>query len=1116
MPVLSTTPAASNAVSNAAHCVGRRIQSRISVPRFPASLGAAKSSTKKAVFGAQHEEQAVPNEWYRGSSTSAISGIASPPVCIKCAPNPILRSELVSSPHPGTLLPSKRIIVKPFSTAVPSDENNGQLMATVDIMQKLETDTDAALQGNECNLLELLDYWEQLQVSLRHHLKRSEWSDSTNPKLQRVIRCAERVDALVRSYHDATLKEITGRSALGDELEPYRISMRVWSKTPTYYSGDRAAAVLELWGDKYGGFMTKQPTIEAFDLVLKAFALSSGVDTKEGNFIEEEGKLVEYPDDKAVSTLRLLYNLGDMYLAPTVTTVSHVIQALRRASRTSRGYNDGRNEERAKTAIALMQEIGADAAVLFQESSNDLNEEAKELQHRYIQACCDTLSMSVASLPINEAIEESSLYFDEIDKYAFGNASVLIPSLASIKCRNDQEMPQAIRVIKSTIRFTLNIYKDRATYDENVVGPAPDLGHNSAGHIFTIAEAAIDVITRARRWDGVIIPGDFVTFQQICSLAADPSIVHDESIDVARDVVPIIQAADEVFWEVKDDMPIMGALDNLMRSWATLSGHVRSAIGSDGHAASPVERLTEILKYKVEHNRKCRPEQKEDLTGAYNRTLQAWSRARAGKLGAAKGLQLLDEMRSDEVSATPNDFTYALILKCLRYTKSPKMAMKAEAIITEMLEGSVRPNARHYSAAIASIARSGHRNAAKVSKALLKRLLISYYETKDANLLPDHYMFCEVMNAIGRDKSDSLNKALKIQNLLRNLIDLHEETGHERLLPNEAVFNSAILAIANIRDDDNAVGVMEEIVDEMRSSSLRPDARLLTTLISFHGKYNPDAAEAVLREMEALYASSGKENFRPNNRSYKAAILAWARAGNANRCRALLDEMLEKYASGDEAVKPDSTTFAFVINSLWKSGDPNAPEAAIEMLQLLEDEFAKGDADFAPTTAVYTSVVNTLARSDLSDKAVRAKEVLERAKRRVRPDISLLTGVLSACAYTKSSIDDQRTAFAIAQEVEAELHDNPSLRWDSIVFSTLLQVYGYLVADQRERDKLSSRLFKQCCERGLVSKPLLGTLRRFSPSIYQNIGDKSLFAKGGHVKIGKLPPEWTRNARRKK
>ena len=183
------------------------------------------------------------------------------------------------------------------------------------------------------------------------------------------------------------------------------------------------------------------------------------------------------------------------------------------------------------------------------------------------------------------------------------------------------------------------------------------------------------------------------------------------------------------------------------------------------------------------------------------------------------------------------------------------------------------------------------------------------------------------------------------------------------------------------------------------------------------------------------------------------------------------------------------------------------------MLRLMEDEYANGDANFAPTAVVYYSVINAIARSDLSDKAVRAKEILERAKREVKLDVYLLTGVLNACAYTKSSTDDQRAALAIAQEVEAELHNNPSVRWDSIVCNTLLLVYSYLVTDKRERDMLSSRLFKQCCEKGLMSTPFLGNLRRFAPSVYErSIGDISSFAKDGNIRFRDLPSEWTRNA----
>ena len=268
---------------------------------------------------------------------------------------------------------------------------------------------------------------------------------------------------------------------------------------------------------------------------------------------------------------------------------------------------------------------------------------------------------------------------------------------------------------------------------------------------------------------------------------------------------------------------------------------------------------------------------------------------------------------------------------------------------------------------------------------------------------------------------------------------------------------------------------------------------------------------------------SGKEKFRPTTEAYNAAILAFAKVGNAERCQALLDEMLDKYNRGDDAVKPSPSTFEYVINALWKSGGPNVQQEAAYFLQLMEDKYAAGEVDLAPTAAAYTSAINAMARSELPDKAVKAKEFLQRAKRQVKSgnvcaklDASLYTAVLNACAFTKGSHDDRATALAIAQEVEAELHASPSLYWDSFAFNTLLQVYGYLVRDESERTRLSSGLFKRCCEKGLVDKQLLATLRRFAPTVYSQLGDKSM--KGANLrKVARnLPAEWSRNARKRR
>ncbi len=1050
--------------------------------------------------------------------TNEASGTCVPPTCISTH----YLSSLVHLP-PGRV----GIVTASFSTdAISASSNDDENDA---LFRQLEADTDAALKsGQECEFSALLDRWLRLHEDLLGCLTRAEWSDPTRPKkLQEVVRCAERVDELVRSYHAGGVS-LSSSFAGGqeDKLEPYRLAIVIWGKTPTTFSGDRAAAILELWGDKYGGDMTEQPTIDAFDAVLKAYALSADVHVPDAASDEFEETPMEYPDDKAVSTLRLLRNLGDMYLAPTVSTVSYVTQALRRASRTPRCRNDGRNAERARTVTTLIREMEKEAASLFEDDRDDFTDEEENHQDRYIQACCDAFTMSIKNLPIDEAIEESRYFLDEIDKRAFGYGSQLISSLASRKRTNVPDMARTTHLIQNTCAFALGAYRDRATTDDVLaVIPKPHEADDFR-HISTLAMESVDLVTRMKRWDGVAASHHYASLEKICNLTTRPSIIYDEHVDVADGVVPLLLQCEELLLGAKDtNVERNTGFQYLMSSWAALSGVVEQIPGPDGSFTSPADRAENLLMVKFERNLLCDPDQRFDLTYSYNAVLSAWAKARAGKSGAKKALDLFEEMQSNRVYATPDDVTYGLVLRCLRYGKSPSMAEKAESIIAHMHKGfecgaedSVRPTARHYGAAIAAMAKSGHRDAASMSKSLLKRLLVSYYESKEDELLPDNYMFCEVIYAIGRDKGDS-HRALKIKNLMRNLTDLYEDTGHERLALNEAVFGTAISAIANIRDGgEDALEVMESILDQMRQHNIRPNERLLTILINCYGNFQlPEAAESVLREMEAIYMGSGKEKFRPTTEAYNAAILAFAKVGNAERCQALLDEMLDKYSRGDNAVKPSPETFEYVINALWKSRGANVPEEATYLLQLMEDKYAAGEMDLAPTAAAYTSAINAMARSDLPDKAVRAKEFLQRAKRQVESgnvcaklDASLYTAVLNACAFTKGSHDDRATALAIAQEVEAELHASPSLCWDSIAFNTLIQVYGYLVRDESERTRLSAGLFKRCCEKGLVSKQLLATLRRFAPTVYSELEDKS---KKGKVIFGNLPAEWSRNTR---
>lgn len=381
--------------------------------------------------------------------------------------------------------------------------------------------------------------------------------------------------------------------------------------------------------------------------------------------------------------------------------------------------------------------------------------------------------------------------------------------------------------------------------------------------------------------------------------------------------------------------------------------------------------------------------------------------------------------------------TYTSVLKALRYAKSDWEALKAEALLNEMIEtredeGAVRPNSRHFGIVIhvAALARCKHHHAADKAKRLLKILLVLYHESKDEEVMPNKYMFVD-----GRVRNDR-HKLLKVCNLLKNLKDLHDETGTNKLRPNAAVYGAALGALASANGED-AVPMVEELLDEMKSMSIEPSKTCYTSAITAYARNGyPEEAEKVLREM----VESGEEPVRANTHNFNVVINGWARTGSGEglkRSRSLLDEMLDRYGDGDENVKPNSRAFTAIINALWKSDDANATLEAEEILQLMEESYNKGDMSVAPSCHSYTSVINTYARSNAPDKASRALAVLRRAKEQfeagnidARPDVSMYTGVLNACAYTRGARDGKEEALRIALEITEEFTGSLSLKAD--------------------------------------------------------------------------------------
>ena len=89
-------------------------------------------------------------------------------------------------------------------------------------------------------------------------------------------------------------------------------------------------------------------------------------------------------------------------------------------------------------------------------------------------------------------------------------------------------------------------------------------------------------------------------------------------------------------------------------------------------------------------------------------------------------------------------------------------------------------------------------------------------------------------------------------------------------------------------------------------------------------------------------------------------------------------EMKDLSDSGNVEVRPNSFTFASVINCWAQSKENHSAERAERILNLLERESAKGDEGLKPTIPAYGSVVHAWSRSGAVEAPEKSLQILQR------------------------------------------------------------------------------------------------------------------------------------------
>jgi len=474
----------------------------------------------------------------------------------------------------------------------------------------------------------------------------------------------------------------------------------------------------------------------------------------------------------------------------------------------------------------------------------------------------------------------------------------------------------------------------------------------------------------------------------------------------------------------------------------------------------------------------------------------------------------------------PGPVQYTLLIDAYAKSGTAEGIERAEDVIDRILESHeqsnennggtssssaavVTPSAQMFNAIIAAYANIGTTEAAERATSILERM--EYMKEFGGLVKPSVHSYSITISAWAKCESETA--AVNAENILNRLFEDYDEVLQSEdqgnyareLKPNNIVFNSVIDAWARSGSPDagekaEALLRRMEVLSRMDEYDVRPDTISFNTCIkAFCNSKKEDApykAEEVLSKLETNpqypKRNGGVLTVRPNRLSYNTVINAWSKSTlpeSAMRAEDLLLRMIKSFKSDTFAtITPDCVTFASVLNVLAKSRNvrfkaEKCSSILKAMIDLHEDD---GSYDTKPNVICYNTVLN-------------------------------------ACAFSaRGSDEERRQAMKVAVETFNGMRQGKYVSPDAVSYGNMLKCCANLMPPGEQRNGMASRIFRKCCEEGLVGGMCLDEIRRcvppraFLPLLADCGYDKPMSQrrKAYSVTLRELPRKWTANVKR--
>lgn len=455
---------------------------------------------------------------------------------------------------------------------------------------------------------------------------------------------------------------------------------------------------------------------------------------------------------------------------------------------------------------------------------------------------------------------------------------------------------------------------------------------------------------------------------------------------------------------------------------------------SEGTLADKAEALlTQAEKHSSSLSAASDDDDNHLTTQVYNMVLDAYSKV-GDHEACDRMLKHMDERCVSDPLAMihPDAVSYNILLKALSNSKSPDSPMRSEEVLQRMQnmadagDGDVAPTAASFATVISCWGRSSQLDGPSRAEDILLRML-ELYKAGRSELKPNVVCFGAVLDAWAKSGApESAKRADDIVQLMTKELG-NDISGDETMEHSDSDSDGdygSVTALASAFDAISKPGqgfddTARRLVRAMGSSA---NAITFTVLIdSFARSESKDAgakAEAVLLEMIRLN-EGGNNNMRPTKATWNAVMNAHSKSGERDageRAIALLNRMKDMHVSGSSSdIKPDSTSFSTCIDALGNSGDRNAGYRAEELLAEMDELHRVGDESMRPSLICYSAAISAWARSRAKDAGHRAEALLERMQEmyskgdeQIKPNEQCYGAVLDAYAKGGDSSNAER------------------------------------------------------------------------------------------------------------